>query len=336
MPTPTVVFLDTSILAGQQYNFSSTAFATFVPAAQKAALRLLLPDPTEREIRRQIRERSKEALDALELARKRAPFLAKWNSFPQGSPSLDNWSVTRVATGEWHNFLSQFNVERLGYDMLNIKEVMDWYDLIHAPFREGKKRKDFPDAFAISMIDAYAEKHATFVAVVSEDGDFKLACERFPNLLYFKTLPRLTEHLLAGQENVETIHAAIEQDFAKLQNAVNREVDALTFVHYDRHFDVGASKVDHVWIDDLSVVAIGESECTVTFEVRCDVEHELTWEEYNGPDEPPDFLAGWVSETTNLNGTAKLAFEQNKKVLSEVTYLSIDADRVEITVNPRR
>ena len=32
MSIPTAVFLDTSILAGQQYNFQSTALSTFGPA----------------------------------------------------------------------------------------------------------------------------------------------------------------------------------------------------------------------------------------------------------------------------------------------------------------
>jgi hypothetical protein len=117
MSIPTVVFLDTSVLAGQQFNFASTAFMTFVPAAKKAGLKLVLPDPTEREVKRQIKERSQEALDALELARKRAPFLEKWTSFPKKSfPSVDTWEVTRVATDEWNAFLSQFSVVRLGYE----------------------------------------------------------------------------------------------------------------------------------------------------------------------------------------------------------------------------
>ncbi|MFM0348229.1 hypothetical protein, partial [Paraburkholderia sp. RL17-347-BIC-D] len=46
MSIPTVVFLDTSVLTGQQFNFASTALTTFLPAAQKAGLKLLLPDPT--------------------------------------------------------------------------------------------------------------------------------------------------------------------------------------------------------------------------------------------------------------------------------------------------
>ena len=44
MSIPTAVFLDTSILDGQQYNFQSTALATFVPVCVKRSVKLLLPE----------------------------------------------------------------------------------------------------------------------------------------------------------------------------------------------------------------------------------------------------------------------------------------------------
>ncbi|MBT2304204.1 DUF4935 domain-containing protein [Variovorax paradoxus] len=175
MSAPSAAFLDTSVFDGQQYNFASTALKTFIPAAKKAGLKLLLPDPTEREIRRHIHTRAREALEALDTARRRAPFLQKWSSFPKAArPSADNWEVTVVATDEWNAFLREFDVVKLGYEAIALKTVMDWYDRIAAPFGQGKKRKEFPDAFAVAILQAYAEKHGCFIAVVSEDPDFKL------------------------------------------------------------------------------------------------------------------------------------------------------------------
>ncbi|WP_035981627.1 PIN domain-containing protein [Burkholderia glumae] len=337
MSIPTVVFLDTSVLAGQQFNFASTAFMTFVPAAKKAGLKLVLPDPTEREVKRQIKERSQEALDALELARKRAPFLEKWTSFPRKAfPSVDTWEVTRIATDEWNAFLSQFSVVRLGYELLDVKAVMNWYDYIVPPFREGKKRKEFPDAFAISMVDTYADKNRCFVAVVSDDQDFKLACERFPKLLYFKSLPRLTERLLPAEDDVEKLHAAIDADIDELLNAVSLEIEGLNFHHYDRRFELDESNISVPSIHDLSVVAIGESECTVTFEVEIEAQHKLQWDEYNGPDERPDRVDGWILETVNVEGTAKLLFDPKTNALTGVPYVCLDAEDIEVSATPRR
>lgn len=84
---PTAVFLDTSIIGAQQFNFSSTALTTFAPVCKKQSMKLLLPDPTEREIRRQIKNRSQEAFEALEEARRKVPFLGKWSALAS-SPRL--------------------------------------------------------------------------------------------------------------------------------------------------------------------------------------------------------------------------------------------------------
>ncbi|MFZ1830298.1 MAG: PIN domain-containing protein, partial [Candidatus Competibacteraceae bacterium] len=127
-----------------------------------------LPGPTESEIVRQIRDRSKEALKALEDARRRAPFLAKWKHFPPTQTHyMTDWEVMRVAMAEWQEFLKNFNVVKLDYSGV-MKTVMQWYDRVTPPFREGKKRKEFPDAFAIAIVEAYARSTTSSIAVVIE------------------------------------------------------------------------------------------------------------------------------------------------------------------------
>jgi hypothetical protein len=76
---------------------------------------------------------------------------------------------------EWRSFLKQFTVVELGYEGIRLETVMSWYENIRAPFGEGKKRKEFPDAFAIASLAEFAERTETYVAVVSEDNDFKSA-----------------------------------------------------------------------------------------------------------------------------------------------------------------
>ena len=45
---------------------------------------------------------------------------------------------------------------------------MNWYDWKVAPFGEGTKRKEFPDAFAFAIVLQYAKKNKCSVAVVSK------------------------------------------------------------------------------------------------------------------------------------------------------------------------
>ncbi len=337
MAFPNAVFLDTSVLAGQQYNFASAALSSFTPVAAKHKLTLLLPDPTEREIHRQIDERSREALAALDSARRRAPFLAKWKHFPAAvAEARANWEVRGVALKELDAFLKQFVVQKLGYDDVDVAEIMRWYDKAIPPFGNGKKRKEFPDAFAIACLAAYADKHGTYVAVVSEDPDFQLACKRYASLLHFRSLPALTELLLGDQSKVEALRSAILSAPHKLEEAIATAVAELPMVHLDADYEIDDSNISSVYIADLRVVALGSAECTVTFEAEVEVESHIIWNEWHRDEEDRTTERKWVLTSRTMSGSAKLAIDPSTLNVLEITVLSLDQEHLEIHDTPGR
>jgi len=334
MSLPSVVFLDTSVFAGQQYNFSSTAFTTFLPIAQKFGLKLLLPDPTEREIKRQISERSKEALLALEQARRRAPFLAKWTHFPKNRTDyFTDWEVDRVATNEWKAFLSQLEVVRLGYQTVSLTEIMNWYDSMIAPF-SVKKRKEFPDAFAIAILEAYASQNERHIAVVSEDGDFQAACERFPFLMYFKSLPKLTERFLTDPKEVTGLKNLILADLSKFEDAVRETFGKASYMHDGAEVNVENGTVTGITVVDMNIVAIGERECTITFEAKIMAEY-LLQRFLTGEDGEVLEENSTVNDIDTVNGTAKVIFDAQGKHVTQVPFMEFDDPIIYLTAEPR-
>jgi hypothetical protein len=339
MSLPTAAFLDTSVLAGQQYNFESTALKTFIPVAKSCSLKLLLPDPTEREVLRQIRDRSHEALAALDGARRKAPFLVKWRHYPRRNHSSwsdweDKWELERIATDEWKAFLANFSLVRLGYGDTKIEKIMDWYDSTLPPFREGKKRKEFPDAFAIAILEAYARTNGAIVAVVSEDSDLKLACDRFHSLLYFRSLPALTELLIADPDRIETLRAAITQDLSAIETKIIEWAEVLDFFHVDRRYSIRKSKFSRARISGVHIVAIGDAECTLTFEAEIEADHLLEWSEYLYPDE--DETEAWVFEPTPISGTVKVALIPTSHRIEKVALIEFDEMDFEVSEIPRQ
>ncbi|MEQ1896072.1 MAG: PIN domain-containing protein [Vicinamibacterales bacterium] len=334
MSVPTAVFLDTSILDSQQYNFQSTALSTFATSCATRAVKLLLPDPTEREIERHIRDRTREALSTLEAARRKAPFLAKWRGLsPQfNSPKIEEFDAQQAAIAEWRTFLRQFSVVRLGYEGLDIAKVMKWYDAVEAPFNDGKKRKEFPDAFAIQMLDAHAQKENTYIAVVSGDQDFKLACQRYSGLLYFQTLPRLTELLLSDDARVEKLRLAIQESASLVEEAIFDELQEIDFHHRSDLFEVhGYDFVESEGVD-VSIVALGDGECTVTFDTVQVMEFDMRWED-DTEDGPRGFRKD-VTERVELSGTAKVSFRESANEVSEVSLLTLDQKSVTLSETP--
>jgi hypothetical protein len=316
MSRPTAVFLDTSIFAGQQYNFESTALSTFIPAAKKRSVKFLLPDPTEREILRQIKERSEEALKALEDARRQAPFLAKWKHYPAKASPMVDWEVAKIANSEWNAFLANFDLVKLGYEGVKVDKVMAWYSSATPPFREGKKRKEFPDAFAVAILAEYAKKNDCPVAVVSADKDFKLACDRFSNLFYFESLPALTELLLTDDDRIEQLRKSILADASAIEASV-LESDNFHFYHDDGELEVRDSSLLVATISNLRIVALGSGEATITFDADIEGEYKLE-DSATGDDE-------WVSETFSIGCTAKVGIDLKSNKVTEI--ISIDHDQ---------
>lgn len=334
MSLPTAVFLDTSILDGQQYNFASTAFSSFLPVARERNFVVLLPDPTKREVLRHIEERSQGAVRALEDARRRAPFLNKWKHFPKlpDNKWLTNFEVRTVAIEEWQSFLNQFSVKELNYDAVVLSTVMDWYEKQRPPFGSGKKRKEFPDAFAIAALAAYAGATKTYIAVVAEDPDFKGACEHFPYLLYFPNLPALTELLLADEKTIEGVRELVLQNQPMIEEAAQSEGESLS-LYVPSEFEILDGGVTYVSLDDIRVVALGNRECTVALEGQIGYEVKLKRDDYSYRYEDDyDHRRGKTVEGDNpLSGTAKLQMSSDRNSIEKVTYIELDNAEIEVS-----
>ena len=353
MSIPTAVFLDTSILEGQNYNFGSVALTSLIELTKAKKLPILLPDPTKREILRHIRARSLEARSALEAARRAAPFLAAWRHFPKLSEMKGrtrDWELERAASAEWDKFLAQFQVIPLDYKGVDINEVMDWYDAIEAPFREGRKRKEFPDALATASLAAYADKAGAYVAVVSLDKDFGAACDRYTHLMHFASLPALLELLLADDKRLDQTLAVIDSATSQLLDAVQDAVGSVPIHHVERAFneDVEAANIDEVTLSNVRVVALGDQDCTVAFDANVDFTATLHWIEqveeharrFYYADEPPYLpehrclRSKDVSDYNELTGTAKLRFDHGCTKLERVTLVDFGDEELYMTALP--
>lgn len=330
---PKYIFLDTSVFAGQQYNFESVALTSFIEVAKDKGLKLLLPAPTSSEVERQIKSRSDEAMKALEDARRRAPFLKKLKYWSEKSEfQSPEWEVRRIAIQEWKGFLSKLNTVPLGYEGIKLEKMMNWYDTIRAPFREGKKRKEFPDAFAIESLALFAAKEQTSIAVVSEDQDFKHACEYFGSLLYFPSLPRLIEIFISQKTSFEFCHNLIKQNIEELDKAVSDQVDSLSFYSDDSEIELRESEIETVTLSDTQIVAIGDSDCIVVFNATMDVKHTFDYLILEGEHaDQPHWESDYFRQQAEISGTVKVQI--HKAEMPPLTTSFIELDQEEIRVS---
>ncbi|MGJ7558721.1 PIN domain-containing protein [Variovorax sp. RB3P1] len=331
---PKHVFLDTNVFAGQSYNFDSSAFTTFTAAAQAHTIELLLPDPIEKEVSRHIRERSEKAVKALNDARREAPFLKKWAHFPKDSlGEVVDYEITRVAGNEWHRFKKQFTVKQLGYEGVSIAQVMGWYDRAVPPFGTGAKRKEFPDAFAVAILDKYADDNNALIAVVSDDQDMKTACKSRPRFLSFASLPRLTELLVTNSAEVESLREAILRSLDLVHDAVLEQAADLGWYHESSDFEIVESDLTAADFDDVRVVALGQKEATIAFEGLISAEHDMRWK-------VEDFDGEWITRRARIidsgviHGMAKVELNPQTREISSVQSVTIDEGELPVTESP--
>ena len=330
MSVPTAIFIDTSVLDSQNYNYESSAISSFLNATTNEAITLVLPHPTEQEVLRHINARAKEAVDALEKAKRRAPFLTKWKHWPTDQKCIFSisWEVNSLAKDEWQSFLKRFQTVRLGYEGIKIEEIMEWYDRASPPFGKGKKRKEFPDALAVAIVLRYAKEHSTAVAVVSHDNDMAQACGLYPELLHFGSLPSYTEATLLSANNFSSAKETVLATQDDIEDCFYEAACELDFC-----FDVGDCDIEDVHITDifqpeLRIVALGDKECTVSFEAYVDFEITYSLHSYELKVSHEGAKALASSEVT---GSAKIQFSDNWGSVTDISAVTLDQDYVEAT-----
>jgi hypothetical protein len=212
----------------------------------------------------------------------------------------------------------------------------------------GKKRKEFPDALAIAALAAHATKAATYIAVVAADNDFYAACDRFTYLMYFPSLPALLELLLSDDKRLEQVRALVDQADNQLTEAVGDALDGILIYHTERAFndDAAESEIDNVSVSDIRIVALGDHDCTVAFELEVEFTATLHWIEHEqgygrGHYEEEDYAeeirrvrSKEVTDVYAMTGTAKIRFNDDRTRIDKVVFVDLGEDALVMSETP--
>jgi len=340
MPAPRHIFLDTSVFDEQSYNFSSQAFTSLVEASKASPLTLLIPKPTEDEIRRHISDRATEAIKVLEDAGRRAPFLRKWDQWPLRKDEGGlKYHLRGLARKEYDLFKKQFSVVQLDYSENSLAQIMGWYEQGRAPFGPGRKKNEFPDAIALCSLLSYARTKDIHVGVLSLDHDVRDACAFHNELLFFGSIPALTEALLGEEARVTRLKATLGSDPDMLVEAISNEFTELTFFPAeDPSGEVADVEVGEVDIEELNAVNLGDGEATVAFDAFVKFTAHVVFEDREAAFEyghrgwhAADRRAGTVSASAPIAGTAKIAMNADWSSIARIIQVSIETE--EISVN---
>lgn len=216
---PIHVFIDTSTFEDLNFAFGSPLFAALLERVQAGEVRVVLSEITHREVSLRLTRLAKEAETGIAHAKRLARVLGE-----QIEPldAVFEWDQIQHRLDQiWAQFIKDAQVELLPVGSDDGVRVVRDYFATKPPFAGGKKKNEFPDAFAIAALRRFSKAQSRKIAVISGDRDFVAACGGDDDLVHFPNLPALLEHAARiPQFDPEELHALLEKHRAELESPI--------------------------------------------------------------------------------------------------------------------
>ncbi|ULU23785.1 PIN domain-containing protein [Dyella terrae] len=281
------VCIDTNIYEQQQFAFHRGLLAE-VPALTRSGIRLVMPDVVAFEVVNHLRDKLPEGLNDLrKAARLACNYGLTTEAIEQQIPSGDV-DYRQLASDRLTSYVHRTNALEIQVaKFASLSTVIDRYFNLEAPF-ESKKKAEFPDAFALSALESWAEAEGSFVVVVSDDAGWNRFAESSKRLL---TGVSLKELLVATQDpDVVLLRAvaalirgdgyeSIKQRLEDNISGMDIRADAHSY-HYAEaevvEVIVKSIDVSDLKAEDLSIIRNEEGRLIVSWEVQVDISVEAS------------------------------------------------------------
>ena len=293
-----LVFIDTEVFRSKNYQFGEHTLQQLEEHLEHNRLHLLLPSITVNEIKHQIREKSNEAHSKLKNFQKDAMFLRNAPNLPcyHIFQKVSSDQIYHEAIERFEEFLRNSQVEIVSFEGVKLEDVFDKYFLSDAPFGSGKKKSEFPDAFALEAVMKTAERRQHELYIISNDGDLKKYVENKQHLHYLKTIEELLDLVVRTEEIlIEPANIAdqfITKNTENILNIITEEMRDSEFYALDnegRDIEVTGVDIKSIKIENRKILNATRDEATYEIEFSARILAELTYEDFDSsPWDPED------------------------------------------------
>jgi hypothetical protein len=202
------IFIDTEIFKRANFNYNSESFQKLISLVQGKKAYIFLTDVTVNEVKSNIKQDVRAARGAIRSLRKNPgiPILLNLLEGPIKEVvfgKLNVEDVTNLLVKQFEEFQEAVSAKIISVEGISVSEILDQYFSQKAPFGEGKKKDEFPDAFALAALRRWCDENKEKIYIISGDGDMASACEVGGPLISLSSLEAFLD-LVASQEALYT------------------------------------------------------------------------------------------------------------------------------------
>lgn len=224
------VFIDTSIFIAECF-VKGKSISTLFEAAFDEKIHILLPDITECEVRRHLREdvEKRSGVSVPEKLKKSYMYAAlELRPLIDKLLAVDVEKLIPMVEKELDKQFSRANVERLIVQKdFDITGIIEKYKTYQPPFSE-KKNKEFPDAIVLQQLEQWCKEHNDKCVLLSTDSDLKAYKSEW---LEYKELP----DFISSLEDYETLisQEKLMSVYQSSREAIEKKIKDWAYEQYD-------------------------------------------------------------------------------------------------------
>lgn len=320
------IYLDTSIFIKENF-FAGNKLKAFLKHSENSDIELLITDITLNESIANLVKSARESYSALKRALKEIDTKSKLFKNIDSLNYLFQLHDTFAFEKELATLLDLFRQQIKNYfdiidldSEVSLKVIADYFNQ-NPPFKDGKKKSEFPDAFVLNSLDAWCKKRGEKVYVVSDDDD--IISYKSDYLIPIKHYDKLLDQISYTYSD-DNIHPKVEDLITKSEEdiiqAIKEEfLKEFPFDGFDQHqgfeYQINSLYEINAHIKTYSVLYFNYTTASVELIVPIDYNMDVSYE---------DKSMGWYDKEDDMwynteSYRETLSSETILKVLIKVT-----------------
>jgi hypothetical protein len=272
------VFIDTEVFDAANLNFESATFKELVRLVQGGFVKVFMTSITKAEVKAHIREQIRNAGFGLKRFRKDKRILRNVSACESLFKDFDEEAAVKEIEQKFETFIVDADVTVLDLRHNDADAIFESYFRMKPPFGDGKKKYEFPDAFAQEALTKWCERNNSEMYVVSADSDWQSTDKR---LIPLRMLKEFIDAAVTDQakELSEVVMSLYEKHLDKVKEAITEAFQNSGFYTDDVDGDVNEVKVTHLDVNDPQLIEVEEGLATISVSVNLDYEADVSYED---------------------------------------------------------